>query len=290
VQPQQPQSDFSVARFDYSGPSTYFKGRIIGTRAENVGDFSPVELHVTPLADLAPALPEVLPLGSPGELITVPLSIENFGFDSAFLDQPLRVDVHLTANRTFGDADDIPLGRFYHGGVHRHPAGARHSFSFSATIPSDLPSDVLYLGVRLSDADLPIDYSLSNNTVISPGPVLAVAPGQRGLGPEVGRDAPVDDPDGDSLPAVIEHFLGTNPHLADQAPWVVATGSGGVTLRFRHRKTPEGGLVLELSPDLRNWSPLSPTHWTRLAEDDQFITWEVSLPPGPRRFFRFVAP
>ncbi|MEI6862003.1 MAG: hypothetical protein WCL04_07100 [Verrucomicrobiota bacterium] len=91
------------------------------------------------------------------------------GLDAADL------EIHLSTNRTFGDADDIDLGSFAN--LDTLDFGDEAVFDGEINLPFDIPSGNYFLLLRLAGATGQTEFTLANNTrVLGPGYIIQRAP------------------------------------------------------------------------------------------------------------------
>ena len=80
---------------------------------------------------------------------------------------------------------------------------------------------------------------------------------------------PMDDPDGNGFPALLEYAAVIEPGQSALNPMIVTgTGSDQIVLRVRHRTTlPDIGQVLQQSADLVVWEPISGAVLTSVTDE-----------------------
>jgi len=172
--------------------------------------------------------------------------------------------------------------------------------SVSWTASGSVTADSL-LAVRVvkeNGAGSVIDFDHVRFTAASPpqadyhswisNPALGVAPGQQG---------PMDDPDADGLPNLIEAWFGTHPGVASNG--ITALSNNGATFQFNHPRNASdlAGLsaTYEWSPNLQNWygdgegpeGGVTMQFSTTLLTGEVQVTATSSLPQN-RAFIRLV--
>lgn len=106
--------------------------------------------------------------------------------------------------------------------------------------------------------------------------------------PNTAHRAPLADPDGDSLPNLLEMLLGANPVTADAPPGVMLDGSADTaSFEFAYPAPAFSRVRLEQSTDLATWTPLAihASHMTTLPNSRRKVTVPVSV-DAPRQFWR----
>lgn len=105
------------------------------------------------------------------------------------------------------------------------------------------------------------------------------------------QTAPAADPDGDGIINALEAALGSSPLSPGGSPLRLEVAEGTVRAAFPQARGLETPLILEVSPDLREWSPV-PGGLTSVesAGLTHQLVWEWPLPAAAAHFVRLRLP
>jgi hypothetical protein len=143
----------------------HFRGRIINLGASGV--------EVTPLANLIPVFPDQAGRTvEPGQSFEVAVDLRNSGFDTAWMDDPVRLDFYLSADASAVAGGNMIGSIEFTGALEAGTSSRRQA---TLTLPRDSAGGRYHLVARLSETGgLAVDAVAADNSAVSAEPLVRI--------------------------------------------------------------------------------------------------------------------